>query len=238
MESRTPRRSRRRANVQKKTPTALIREHDVGVKWKIQRRMPKAANRLVVSCRLRPHVFVCKVILQIPSGAITGRKWVLGVQVNPVLESRKLRAGHGSCMWETKMIDTSRKSFIIIPLVSSDAKLMGYSQLPLAKFKIEDACAQFSELLERARAGEEILITKDQKPHARLLPPTLRTECTHAGDEGSAVKSQKPVEEYWSPTKRRRRKKAPLKHLDLPDLFDDEYPKQAVTDTAKLNDNR
>ena len=102
MESRTPRQSRRRANVQKEPSTALIREHDVGVKWKIQRRMPKAANRVVGTCRLRLHVFVCKVILQIPSGAITVRKWVLGVQINPVLEGRKLRAGNGSCTWETK----------------------------------------------------------------------------------------------------------------------------------------
>ena len=116
--------------------------------------------------------------------------------------------------------------------------MIGYSQLPLAKFKIEDACAQFSELLERARAGEEILITKDQKPHARLLPPALRTECARAGDEGSAVKGQKPVKEHWPSPKRGKRKKAPLKHLDLPDLFDDEYPKQAVTDTCELSDNR
>ena len=116
--------------------------------------------------------------------------------------------------------------------------MIGYSKLPLAKFKIEDACAQFSELLERARAGEEILITKDQKPHARLLPPALRTKCTRAGDEGSAVKGQKPVKERWPSPKRGKRKKAPLKHLNLPDLFDDEYPEQAVTDTGELSDNR
>ena len=99
--------------------------------------------------------------------------------------------------------------------------------MPLAEFNIEDACAQFSELLERARAGEEILITKDQKPYARLLPPTWRMECTGAGDEGSAVKGQNLVKEHWSSKKRGIRKKAPLKHLDLPDLFDDEYPKKS-----------
>ena len=100
MESRTPRRSRRRPNVPKKPSTAFIREHEVGVKWKIQRRMLKAANRIVVPCRLRPHVFVYKVILQIRSGAITGRKWMLGMQINPVSEGRELRAGRGSYTWE------------------------------------------------------------------------------------------------------------------------------------------
>ena len=100
MESRTPRRSRQRPNVPKKPSTAFIREHEVGVKWKIQRRMLKAANRTVVPCRSRPHVFVYQVTLQIRSGAITGRKWVLGMQINPVLEGRKLRAGHGSYTWE------------------------------------------------------------------------------------------------------------------------------------------
>ena len=100
MESRTPRRSRRRPNVPKKLSTAFIREHEVGVKWKIQRRMLKAANRIVDPCRLRLHVVVYKVILQIRSGAITGRKWVLGMQINPVSEGRELRAGHGSYTWE------------------------------------------------------------------------------------------------------------------------------------------
>ena len=38
--------------------------------------------------------------LHIRSGAITGRKWVLGMQINPVLKGRKLRADHGSYTWE------------------------------------------------------------------------------------------------------------------------------------------
>ena len=109
--------------------------------------------------------------------------------------------------------------------------------MPLAKFKVEDACAQFSELLERASAGEEILITKDHKPHARLLPPTWLVEHASEGDETSAIKIHKSDKSHWPSTQRRRRKKAPLKHLNLPDIFD-EYPKQAMTDTGKLNDSR
>ena len=81
--------------------------------------------------------------------------------------------------------------------------------MPPATYKIAEARAHFSELLARARAGEEILITKGHEPHARLLPP--------AG--------------AWE------REPAPLEHLRLPDdLFDGEDPEQAAIDAGDHND--
>lgn len=46
--------------------------------------------------------------------------------------------------------------------------------MPPATYKITEARARFSELLERAKAGEEIIITKGREPHARILPPATR----------------------------------------------------------------
>ena len=81
--------------------------------------------------------------------------------------------------------------------------------MPSATFKVAEARARFSELLEQAKAGEEILITKGREPQARLVPP--------ANAE--------------------RREPAPLKHLGLPgDLFDREDPEQAVIDAGDHGD--
>lgn len=56
-----------------------------------------------------------------------------------------------------------------------------------------EARARLSELLRRAKAGEEIVITKGHEPQARILPPATSG----------------------------RREAAPLRHLHLPDdLFD------------------
>ena len=43
-----------------------------------------------------------------------------------------------------------------------------------ATYKITEARARLSELLKRANAGEEIIITKGHKPQARIVPPTTR----------------------------------------------------------------
>ncbi len=73
--------------------------------------------------------------------------------------------------------------------------------MPPATYKVAEARARFSELLTRARAGKEIVITKDRELHARLLP--------------SAVAEK--------------RETAPLRHLGLPDdLFDREDAEQAA----------
>ena len=62
-----------------------------------------------------------------------------------------------------------------------------------ATYKTAEARANFSALLARAKAGEEITITKGGEPQARLVPPA-----------GAA-----------------HREIAPLGHLRLPgDLFD------------------
>ena len=66
--------------------------------------------------------------------------------------------------------------------------------MPPATYEIAEARTRFLELLARARAGEEILITRNGEPHGRLLPPL------QAG----------------------KRETAPLRHLGLPDdPFDD-----------------
>ena len=81
--------------------------------------------------------------------------------------------------------------------------------MPPASYKIAEARAHFSKLLARAKAGEEIVITKGHEPHARLLPPT------GAGE----------------------REPAPLSHLHLPDdLFDGDDPEQAAIDVGEYSD--
>ena len=82
--------------------------------------------------------------------------------------------------------------------------------MPFDKYKVAEARAQFSVLLDRAKAGEEILITKGRVPQARIVPPP------------EAAK----------------REPAPLAHLRLPhDLFDDEDPEQAAIDAGDYSDD-
>ncbi len=81
--------------------------------------------------------------------------------------------------------------------------------MPPAIYKTAEARARFSELLARAKAGEEILIAKGDEPQARLLPPAKA-----AGRES-----------------------APLSHLGLPDdLFDADDAEQAAIDAGDYND--
>lgn len=82
--------------------------------------------------------------------------------------------------------------------------------MPPATYKIAEARARFSELLARAKAGEEIVIIKGHEPDARLLPPAGASE----------------------------REAAPLEHLRLPDdLFDGDDPEQAALDAGDHNDD-
>jgi len=79
-----------------------------------------------------------------------------------------------------------------------------------ATYKTAEARANFSALLARAKAGEEISITKGGEPQARLVPPA-----------GPA-----------------RREFAPLAHLSLPgDLFDGEDADQAAIDAGDYSDD-
>ncbi len=81
--------------------------------------------------------------------------------------------------------------------------------MPPATYKIAEARARFSELLARAKSGEEIVIAKGREPHARIVPPTEATG----------------------------REAAPLRHLGLPDdLFDGHDPEQAAIDAGEYND--
>ena len=81
--------------------------------------------------------------------------------------------------------------------------------MPPARYNTAEARARFSELLARARAGEEVVIAKGGVPVARLLPPVGATE----------------------------RKPAPLEHLRLlDDLFDGDDPEQSALDAGDHND--
>jgi prevent-host-death family protein len=91
----------------------------------------------------------------------------------------------------------------------SDLHAQKEQSMSSATYKIAEARAHFSELLERAKEGEEILITKGKEPQARIVPPVAST----------------------------RREAVPLKHLDLPeDLFDTEDPEQAAIDVGDYTD--
>ncbi|MDE0174165.1 MAG: type II toxin-antitoxin system prevent-host-death family antitoxin [Defluviicoccus sp.] len=69
--------------------------------------------------------------------------------------------------------------------------------MSLAIYDIAEARARLSDLLARAKSGEEIVITEGGEPQARLLRPARAAE----------------------------RQYAPLRHLNLPeDLFDEEDP--------------
>ena len=77
-------------------------------------------------------------------------------------------------------------------------------------YKVAEARAHFSTLLDRAKAGEEIVITKGRKPQARIVP------LPEAGE----------------------REPAPLGHLRLPDdLFDEEDTEQAAIDAGDYSDD-
>ena len=81
--------------------------------------------------------------------------------------------------------------------------------MPSAIFKIAEARSRFSELLARAKAGEEILITRGREPQARILPPAETAE----------------------------RESAPLRRLRLPDdLFDSDDAEQAAIDAGDYTD--
>ena len=81
--------------------------------------------------------------------------------------------------------------------------------MPRTTYKIAEARAQFSKLLLRASAGEEIVITKGREPYARIVPPVA------AG----------------------MREDAPLQHLRLPDdLFDQDDAEQAAIDAGDHTD--
>ena len=42
--------------------------------------------------------------------------------------------------------------------------------ISLAKFNIADAKARFSELVQKAMVGDEVIIAKDNKPVVKLVP--------------------------------------------------------------------
>ncbi|MCY4285889.1 MAG: type II toxin-antitoxin system prevent-host-death family antitoxin [Thiotrichales bacterium] len=82
--------------------------------------------------------------------------------------------------------------------------------MPFDKYKVAEARAQFSVLLDRANAGEEILVTKGREPQARIVPPPEAA----------------------------RREPAPLANLRLPDdLFDHEDREQAAIDAGEYSDD-
>ena len=82
--------------------------------------------------------------------------------------------------------------------------------MPFDTYKVAEARAHFSALLSRAKAGEEIVITKGREPQARIVPPPETA----------------------------RREPAPLGHLRLPDdLFDRDDAEQAAIDAGDYSDD-
>jgi len=51
----------------------------------------------------------------------------------------------------------------------------------LAKFNIADAKSRFSELVQRAMVGEEVIIAKDNKPVVKLIPLVTRGKARKPG---------------------------------------------------------
>jgi len=47
---------------------------------------------------------------------------------------------------------------------------MHCGRIAVARFSIADARTRFSELIQKAMAGEEVIITKDNKPVVKLVP--------------------------------------------------------------------
>lgn len=65
-------------------------------------------------------------------------------------------------------------------------------------FDLHEACELLSELLERAHAGEELVIEKEGRPYARLCPlesPVARTPGFLRGKLGNAFFEPLPEDE-------------------------------------------
>ncbi len=68
----------------------------------------------------------------------------------------------------------------------------------MAVFNVHEAKTHLSRLLERAHAGEEVIIAKNGKPYARLCslePPALRRPGLLHGEVGEAFFEPLPEEE-------------------------------------------
>lgn len=57
-----------------------------------------------------------------------------------------------------------------------------------ASFNVAEAKAQFSSLVRRALAGEEIIIAKDHKPLVKLVPLTERIQPRTPGSAKGRVR--------------------------------------------------
>jgi len=47
-----------------------------------------------------------------------------------------------------------------------------FGEYDLAKFNVADAKSRFSELIQKAMVGDEVIIAKDNKPVVKLVPLT------------------------------------------------------------------
>ena len=61
---------------------------------------------------------------------------------------------------------------------------------------IEQAKAQLDSLIERSSAGEEVVITRDGRPVARVMPPA-HTGPTEQAEATSPLPSQSPRQPGW-----------------------------------------
>lgn len=65
---------------------------------------------------------------------------------------------------------------------------------------VRQAKRQFDQLLERAAQGEDVLITKDDRPLARLTAPAPEKKRQFGSVEGEIWMSEdfdEPLDEFW-----------------------------------------
>jgi prevent-host-death family protein len=57
----------------------------------------------------------------------------------------------------------------------------------LAKFNVAEAKSRFSELIQKAMVGEEVIIAKDNKPVVRLVPLTIPGKVRKPGSASGKI---------------------------------------------------
>ena len=57
----------------------------------------------------------------------------------------------------------------------------------LAKFNVAEAKSRFSELIQKAMVGEEVIIAKDNKPVVKLVPLTAPSERRKPGSAAGKI---------------------------------------------------
>ena len=65
----------------------------------------------------------------------------------------------------------------------------------MAQFNIAEAKARFSELVERALAGDEVIVARDNKPLLKLVPLAANGRSRKPGSARGQVRMSKDFDE-------------------------------------------